>query len=154
MRRNQLISLALLAPSCQAYVWPSKYDQLDDLLYLQSGYIRNGELSDRTYPHSPFYPPCNLHNNRGPDLLIRRSSTRHPKGRRMGTNELPRRRHPRCLNGDRRLGRLDSIRTRQNRESWCRVEQHLIRYGQFSQHPKLRSRRFGLVIGHVRGSLR
>jgi hypothetical protein len=50
MKRNQLISLALLAPSCQAYVWPSKYDQLDDLLYLQSGYIRNGELSDRTYP--------------------------------------------------------------------------------------------------------
>ncbi|KAI4950206.1 hypothetical protein J4E91_004862 [Alternaria rosae] len=47
MRRNQLISLALLAPSCQAYVWPSKYDQLDDLLYLQSGYIRNGELSDQ-----------------------------------------------------------------------------------------------------------
>ncbi|KAG9187584.1 hypothetical protein G6011_05455 [Alternaria panax] len=47
MRRNQLISLALLAPSCQAYVWPSQYDQLDDLLYLQSGYIKDGSLSDQ-----------------------------------------------------------------------------------------------------------
>ncbi|KAL1801263.1 hypothetical protein ACET3X_001605 [Alternaria dauci] len=47
MKRNQLISLALLAPSCQAYVWPSQYDQLDDLLYMQSGYIKDGSLSDQ-----------------------------------------------------------------------------------------------------------
>lgn len=37
------------------YVWPSKYDQLDDLLYMQSGYIRNGQLSDRTSD------PTNMH---------------------------------------------------------------------------------------------
>jgi len=49
MRSSQIISLALLAPISQAYVWPGKFDDLDDLLYLQSGYIRNGQLSDRTY---------------------------------------------------------------------------------------------------------
>jgi hypothetical protein len=50
MRRSQLLSLALLPSIGEAYVWPSKYDQLDDLLYLQSGYIRNGQLSDRMCP--------------------------------------------------------------------------------------------------------
>ncbi|KAL6702425.1 hypothetical protein ACN47E_001876 [Coniothyrium glycines] len=47
MRRSLIVSFTLLAPSWQAYVWPSKQDQLDDLLYLQSGYIRNGALSDQ-----------------------------------------------------------------------------------------------------------
>ncbi|RMZ73554.1 WSC domain-containing [Pyrenophora seminiperda CCB06] len=44
--------LGLLAPSpasasATPYVWPSKYDQLDDILYLQSGYIKVGTLSDQ-----------------------------------------------------------------------------------------------------------
>jgi hypothetical protein len=49
MRRTNLLSLALLVSSGEAYIWPNKYDQLDDLLYLQSGYVRNGQLSDRMY---------------------------------------------------------------------------------------------------------
>lgn len=49
MKGNIAIGLALLAPSSQAYVWPSQYDQIDDLLYLQSGYIKAGTLSDRAY---------------------------------------------------------------------------------------------------------
>jgi hypothetical protein len=57
MKGTQLMSFGLLAPSCQAYVWPSKYDQLDDLLYLQSGYIKHGQLSDRTY----FLLSCHCH---------------------------------------------------------------------------------------------
>ncbi|GIZ42949.1 hypothetical protein CKM354_000619600 [Cercospora kikuchii] len=45
---GHLITLAQLGGIAQAaYVWPSKYDRLDDLLYLQGGYIRNGELSDQ-----------------------------------------------------------------------------------------------------------
>lgn len=47
MKTSQLASLALFAPIGQAYVWPSKYDGLDDLLYLQSGYIKDGSLSDQ-----------------------------------------------------------------------------------------------------------
>jgi hypothetical protein len=43
------MSLALLVASSEAYVWPSKHDQIDDLLYLQSGYYKNGQLSDRTF---------------------------------------------------------------------------------------------------------
>jgi hypothetical protein len=45
-----MISLTLRAPCCFAYVWPSQYDQLDDLLYLQSGCIKDGQLSDRMCP--------------------------------------------------------------------------------------------------------
>jgi hypothetical protein len=52
MRSSQIISLAFLAPISQAYVWPGKYDDLDDVLYMQFGYIRNGHLSDRTYSNS------------------------------------------------------------------------------------------------------
>lgn len=47
MKTPRLTSLALLAPFAQAYVWPSKYDGLDDLLYLQDGAIKDGTLSDR-----------------------------------------------------------------------------------------------------------
>ncbi|PSK50303.1 hypothetical protein B9Z65_247 [Elsinoe australis] len=39
--------LALLGSASAAYVWPSFTDSMDDLLYLQSGYIRNGALSDQ-----------------------------------------------------------------------------------------------------------
>jgi hypothetical protein len=52
MKNTVAISLALLAPRSQAYVWPNQYDQVDDLLYLQSGYIKAGTLSDRAC--SPF----------------------------------------------------------------------------------------------------
>jgi hypothetical protein len=63
MRRSQLLSLALLASSGEAYVWPSQHDQLDDLLYLQSGYIRNGQLSDRMYPFTWSHQLCGLTGN-------------------------------------------------------------------------------------------
>jgi hypothetical protein len=29
-------------PATAEYVWPSKYDRMEDLLVLQSGYIREG----------------------------------------------------------------------------------------------------------------
>ncbi|KAF2023935.1 heme peroxidase [Setomelanomma holmii] len=47
MRKSLIISFALLAPSSQTYIWPSQHDQLDDLLYLQFGYIKDGTLSDQ-----------------------------------------------------------------------------------------------------------
>ncbi|USP76462.1 uncharacterized protein yc1106_03736 [Curvularia clavata] len=47
MKSSVTIFLALLAPSSQAYVWPSLHDHIDDLLYLQSGYIKAGTLSDQ-----------------------------------------------------------------------------------------------------------
>jgi hypothetical protein len=61
MRKSLVTSFALLAPSSQAYVWPNKYDQLDDLLYLQSGFMKDGSLSDRQYFSSPLsYVPRRL----------------------------------------------------------------------------------------------
>ena len=47
MKSSLAIGLALLASNSNAYAWPSPYDQIDDLLYLQSGLIKNGALSDR-----------------------------------------------------------------------------------------------------------
>ncbi|KAJ5023918.1 heme peroxidase [Bipolaris maydis] len=47
MKSNLAIGLALIAPSSQAYVWPNQYDHIDDLLYTQSGYIRDGTLGDQ-----------------------------------------------------------------------------------------------------------
>lgn len=44
---NILPGLGLLGTASAAYVWPSWTDSMEDLLYLQSGYIRNGALSDR-----------------------------------------------------------------------------------------------------------
>ncbi|KAL1629735.1 hypothetical protein SLS56_005258 [Neofusicoccum ribis] len=44
MKTFALAGLSLLQslPSAAEYVWPSKYDYMEDLLYLQSGYIREG----------------------------------------------------------------------------------------------------------------
>lgn len=53
-----ILSLSLVAAAQAAYVWPSKYDDIDDLLYLQSGYNRHGSLSDRT--SSLHSKPCHL----------------------------------------------------------------------------------------------
>lgn len=36
------IGLLNVLPITAEYVWPSKYDYLEDLLYLQSGYLREG----------------------------------------------------------------------------------------------------------------
>ncbi|KAF2758684.1 heme peroxidase [Pseudovirgaria hyperparasitica] len=47
MQRSLVASLALLGSVSAAYVWPSTQDPIDDLLYLQSGYIRFGSLSDQ-----------------------------------------------------------------------------------------------------------
>lgn len=47
MKRDLIVACALLAPTSATYVWPSKQDQIEDLVFLQSGYIKNGALSDR-----------------------------------------------------------------------------------------------------------
>jgi hypothetical protein len=54
MKTTLAIGFALLAPSSATYVWPNNQDSLDDHLYLQDGYIKNGQLSDRSY--LPVYP--------------------------------------------------------------------------------------------------
>lgn len=38
----ELIGLALVGLSHGEYVWPSEHDFLEDILYLQSGYIHFG----------------------------------------------------------------------------------------------------------------
>ncbi|PNS17900.1 hypothetical protein CAC42_3859 [Sphaceloma murrayae] len=46
--RNVLFSgLALSRLAGAAYIWPSWTDSMEDLLYLQAGYIRNGALADQ-----------------------------------------------------------------------------------------------------------
>ncbi|EUC45334.1 hypothetical protein COCMIDRAFT_36911 [Bipolaris oryzae ATCC 44560] len=47
MKSNLAIGLALIAPSSQAYVWPNQYDHIEDLLYNQFGYARDGTLGDQ-----------------------------------------------------------------------------------------------------------
>jgi hypothetical protein len=50
-----LILLASAATGSTEYIWPSKYDFLEDLLSLQSGYFRKGFI-DRPFPRP--YPGC------------------------------------------------------------------------------------------------
>ncbi|KAF4548367.1 Peroxidase-like protein 1 [Elsinoe fawcettii] len=47
MRSHLFSAFALAASTTADYVWPSWTDSMEDLLYLQSGYIRNGALSDQ-----------------------------------------------------------------------------------------------------------
>lgn len=54
MKWSLITQFAVLAPVSSTYVWPSSQDSMDDLLFLQSGSIRNGALSDRK--SSPFAP--------------------------------------------------------------------------------------------------
>ena len=49
MQRSIIVGLGLIASAQAAYIWPSPHDHIEDLLYLQSGYIRFGSLSDRSY---------------------------------------------------------------------------------------------------------
>ena len=55
MKGSSLISLGLLPVLSvnAAYTWPSEYDQLEDILYLQQGFIRfglrDGKLSERMF---------------------------------------------------------------------------------------------------------
>lgn len=42
-----ILGLGFVVAAQAAYIWPSKYDDIDDLLYLQSGYNKHGSLSDR-----------------------------------------------------------------------------------------------------------
>lgn len=60
MFRHIVSGVSLLQLAASAYVWPSKYDSLDNLLFMQSGYIRNGELSDR----KPFTEICRAETDR------------------------------------------------------------------------------------------
>lgn len=47
---NVITGLCLLTNGARAaYVWPSPHDHIEDLLFLQSGYIRFGSLSDREF---------------------------------------------------------------------------------------------------------
>ncbi|KAI1338911.1 heme peroxidase [Xylariaceae sp. FL0016] len=48
MRRNALLGLGYLQiyHGAAAYVWPSKYDYLEDLMMLQNGYIRHGFIDE------------------------------------------------------------------------------------------------------------
>lgn len=55
-----ILSLGFATAAQAAYVWPSKYDDIDDLLYLQSGYNRHGSLSDRMYSTRLHIVPSNL----------------------------------------------------------------------------------------------
>lgn len=66
MKTTQTTGLALLAPLSQAYVWPSKYDGLDDLLYLQDGFIKQRTLSDRAL--SVLFYNTDSYHDRGLDL--------------------------------------------------------------------------------------
>lgn len=48
MRNFTILSgLGLLGTASAAYVWPAWTDSMEDLVYLQAGYIRSGALSDR-----------------------------------------------------------------------------------------------------------
>ncbi|KAF2854119.1 heme peroxidase [Plenodomus tracheiphilus IPT5] len=47
MKWNTITKLALVAPASAAYVWPNTQDSMDDLLFNQAGYSRNGALSDQ-----------------------------------------------------------------------------------------------------------
>ncbi|KAF2089701.1 heme peroxidase [Saccharata proteae CBS 121410] len=53
MKTSSIFSSALLyvLPATAVYTWPSAYDELEDLLYLQSGYIHHG-FSDGVTPCS------------------------------------------------------------------------------------------------------
>lgn len=98
MKSNLAIGLALIAPSYQAYVWPSQYDRTEDLLYLQSGYIKIGQISDRA--HCLFHNNGlteNLHQDRSSDVRFWRGCTWYTKGSGVGTNRLPRFCDTRCL---------------------------------------------------------
>ncbi|CBY00740.1 hypothetical protein IAQ61_011645 [Plenodomus lingam] len=47
MKWDLIAKLALVAPASAEYVWPAKTDAMDDLLFNQAGYNRNGALSDQ-----------------------------------------------------------------------------------------------------------
>lgn len=42
MRQNILPTLALASLAASEYVWPSPYDEIEDYLSLQAGYLRRG----------------------------------------------------------------------------------------------------------------
>jgi hypothetical protein len=44
MKASTLARVGLLHAAAAEYIWPSKYDLMEDLLYLQSGYIRRGPV--------------------------------------------------------------------------------------------------------------
>ncbi|CAN8099718.1 unnamed protein product [Discula destructiva] len=47
MLRSSIVGFGLVAAAQAAYVWPSQHDDIDDLMYLQTGYNRHGSLSDQ-----------------------------------------------------------------------------------------------------------
>lgn len=88
MKTTALAGLGLLQvlPSTAEYVWPSKYDYMEELLYLQSGYIRNGFRDGKTQHSNPMAETDNNRCN-SVQLLFR---WRGPSNsRRMGAHRLP-----------------------------------------------------------------
>jgi hypothetical protein len=49
MKAALIYTLCAATSASAKYVWPSRYDKIDDMYYLQSGYIADGTLSDRGY---------------------------------------------------------------------------------------------------------
>lgn len=49
MRQGILSTLALASIAATEYVWPSQYDELEDHLSLQSGYLRRGFIDGQLH---------------------------------------------------------------------------------------------------------
>lgn len=50
MRQTILTTLALASLAASEYVWPSPYDEIEDYLSLQSGYLRRGFIDGEFFP--------------------------------------------------------------------------------------------------------
>lgn len=50
MRQTILPTLALASLAASEYVWPSPYDEIEDHLSLQSGYLRRGFIDGKSFP--------------------------------------------------------------------------------------------------------
>lgn len=49
MRQTILPTLALASLAASEYVWPSPYDEIEDHLSLQSGYLRRGFIDGKSF---------------------------------------------------------------------------------------------------------
>lgn len=50
MRQTILPTLALASLAASEYVWPSPYDEIEDHLSLQTGYLRRGFIDGQFFP--------------------------------------------------------------------------------------------------------
>jgi len=49
MKQTILPTLALASLAASEYVWPSPYDEIEDHLSLQSGYLRRGFIDGQNF---------------------------------------------------------------------------------------------------------